>query len=845
MEAIKLRDGFCWTGIIDDKLRVFDIVMYTEFGTTYNSYVMKTGDKVVLFETAKARFFDDYLEKLKEVIDVTKIDYLVTSHTEPDHAGSVERLLDYSPQMKILATPCAISFLKEIVNRDFVSIAVKDDQRMTIGKRTLHFMLVPNLHWPDTMYTFIEEEQILVTCDSFGSHYCLKEVVSDKIQNEDDYLKALRYYFDCIIGPYKPFMLKALDRVESLDISMVCTGHGPVLVGDRIKQVMALYREWSTVVNPNRKKTVIIPYVSAYGYTGMLAEKIAQGIADSGDIDVRSYDMVTADAAKVQEELQFADGMLFGTPTIIAEALRPIWDLTLGMFSVTHGGKYAGAFGSYGWSGEGVPHITERLKQLKMKVVDGFKVRFKPSDADLVGAYEFGYQFGCLVQSKKPGTAAAKGGRRLVKCLVCGEIFDSSIEICPVCGVGRENFVPVEDAANDFTNNTANDYLILGNGAAGFNAAKAIRERDATGRITMVSEEPYPSYNRPMLTKSLVAGLEPEQIAMVDAPWYEENQVRQMLGKRVESVDTDARQALLDDGTKLRFTKLIYALGSECFIPPMEGSGLPEVAAIRRLSDVRRVEALMKSTEKAVVIGGGVLGLEAAWELKKAGLEVTVLEMAPSLMGRQMDESSGEQLKIIASKAGVVIRTGVNVEAIEGDGHVSGVRLKTGEVVAAGMVIVSAGIRANIELAKKMGLETKKGVVVNERMETSVSGIYACGDCAQYHDGNYGIWPEAVEQGKTAGANAAGDSLEYTPVPAALTFHGMNTALFAAGDNGRNPNLYYKTVEFRDMGKEQYRKYYFLNNRISGVILMGDLSRMAAMTEAMENHVTYQEVMEN
>ena len=241
----------------------------------------------------------------------------------------------------------------------------------------------------------------------------------------------------------------------------------------------------------------------------------------------------------------------------------------------------------------------------------------------------------------------------------------------------------------------------------------------------------------------------------------------------------------------------------------------------------------------------GVLGLEAAWELKKAGLEVTVLEMAPSLMGRQLDESSGEQLKIIASKAGVVIRTGVNVEAIEGDGHVSGVRLKPGEVVEAGMVIVSAGIRANIELAKKMGLETKKGVVVNERMETSVSGIYACGDCAQYHDGNYGIWPEAVEQGKTAGANAAGDSLEYTPVPAALAFHGMNTALFAAGDNGRNPNLYYKTVEFRDMGKEQYRKYYFLNNRMSGVILMGDLSRMAAMTEALENHATYQEVMEN
>ena len=199
MKSIKLRDNFYWTGIIDDKLRVFDIIMYTEFGTTYNSYVMKAGDKTVLFETAKAKFFDEYLEKLQEVIDVHKIDYLVVSHTEPDHAGSVERLLDYSPQMKVIATGCALGFLKEIVNRDFVGIADRDEEKMTIGNRTLKFMFVPNLHWPDTMYTFIEEEQILVTCDSFGSHYCLPEVVSTEIKNEEDYQKALKYYYDCII----------------------------------------------------------------------------------------------------------------------------------------------------------------------------------------------------------------------------------------------------------------------------------------------------------------------------------------------------------------------------------------------------------------------------------------------------------------------------------------------------------------------------------------------------------------------------------------------------------------------------------------------------------------------
>ena len=844
MRALKLREGFYWTGIIDDTLRVFDIIMYTEFGTTYNSYVMKAGDKVVLFETAKEKFFDQYLENLKEIIDVGRIDYLVVSHTEPDHAGSVERLLDYSPQMKILATGCAIGFLKEIVNRDFVAIPVKDNQTMEIGGKTLRFMVVPNLHWPDTMYTFIEEEQILVTCDSFGSHYCLPEVVSGKITAEEDYKKALRYYYDCIIGPFKPFMLKALDRVESLDLTMVCTGHGPVLEGSRIREVMALYREWSTVVNPNQKKTVIIPYVSAYGYTGELAAEIARGVADSGDVDVRSYDMVTADKGKVAEELLFADGILLGTPTIVGEALRPIWELTLDMFPGTHGGKYAGAFGSYGWSGEGVPHIMERLKQLRMKVTDSYRVRFKPSEADLVGAYEYGYRFGCLVQDKKPELPAKKGGRRLVKCLVCGEIFDASLEICPVCGVGKENFVPVEDDASGFVNNTEEYYLILGNGAAGFNAAKAIRERDKTGSIVIVSNEPYAAYNRPMLTKAIVSGLEADQIAIADKGWYEENRIYQMLGRTVTAVDMKAREALLDNGGKLYFTKLIYALGSECFIPPIKGSDKSQVVAIRRLDDVRRLEKLMADGKNAVVIGGGVLGLEAAWELKKAGLSVTVLEAAPMLMGRQLDADFGELLKKIAADSGVTIHTGVTVSAISGEERVTGVALADGREFPADLVVVSAGVRANVGLAKEMGLEIGRAVMVNERMETNLPGVYACGDCAEYKGVNYAIWPEAMEQGKTAGANAAGEATEYQAVPAALTFHGMNTELFAAGDCGKNLNLLYKTAEFRDMGRKQYRKYYFLNDRLCGVILLGDTSLMAKLTTALENHASYKEVME-
>lgn len=840
-KSLKLRDNFYWAGILDDTLRVFDIIMYTEFGTTYNSYVYKTGDKVILFETAKAKFFDDYLRELKEQVDVTKIDYLVVNHTEPDHAGSVEALLDLNPQLKIIATPTAINFLKHIVNRDFCSIATKDNQEMKIGNATLRFLHVPNLHWPDTMYTYLEEEQILVTCDSFGSHYALPEILVSKVTNEADYWKATRYYFDCIIGPFKPFMLKALERVRQLDLSMICTGHGPVL-DTGIDKMLNTYEEWCTVINPNQKKTVVMPYVSAYGYTGQLAEKIAKGIRESGDIEVRTYDMVTADQGKVLEELGFADGILFGTPTIVGEALKPIWDLTTSIFAGTHGGKLASAFGSYGWSGEGVPHIIQRLKQLKMRVPDdGFRVRFKPSENDLQDAYEYGYNFGCMLLEKE-NPKKQKGKTTLVKCLVCGEIFDSSLEVCPVCGVGKENFVPVESEETSYRNDTQNLYAILGNGAAGLNAAKAIRERDKTGSIYMISNEEYPAYNRPMLTKSLVAGLDAEQIAIQDASWYEEQNIYQILGKNVTGIDTKEKEIQTSDGAKFKYNKLIYAMGSECFIPPIPGADQPEVVAIRRLSDTNKVTELLKQTKEAVVIGGGVLGLEAAWELKKAHCKVTVLELAPRLMGRQLDTAAGEMLKSISEAQGIAIHTGVQIAAIEGDGHVTGVRLGDGQVIPAQLVIVSCGVRANTAIAKEAGLETDRAVVVGSRMNTSDENIFACGDCAQYEGINYAIWPQAVEQGKVAGANAAGEALEYTTVPAALTFHGMNTALFSIGDNGTNPDLIYKTVEFKDVARKQYEKYYFRNNRLCGVILIGDVSRMGELTEAVEKRVSFQEL---
>jgi len=840
MNALELKKNLYWTGVLDPNLKVFDIVMETEFGTSYNSYLLKTSEKTVLFETAKAKFFDEYLDKLSELIDISEIDYIVVNHTEPDHAGSIEKLIDMNPNIKIVGTAVAIGFLKNIVNHDFYSIAVKENDTLDLGNKTLRFMCLPNLHWPDTMYTYIEEDKTLITCDSFGAHYSFDGILLSKVTDNEGYMRANKYYFDNIIGPFKPFMVKALSRIKDLDIDMICTGHGPV-IDCRIDEIKEINSKWCEVVNPNPRKTVIIPYVSAYGYTKELAGEISKGIKASGDIDVRDYDLLEEDKKRVLEELGYADGILFGTPTIVGEALEPIWDLTTSIFARTHGGKLASAFGSYGWSGEGVPHIIERLKQLNMKVVDGLRIKFKPSDNDLSEAYDYGYNFGCILQNKEnPKNKSAK--RTLVKCLVCGEIFDSSLEICPVCGVGKENFITVEVDESDYKKNTNEIYLILGNGAAGISAATAIRERNETCSIVLVSNESVLGYNRPMLTKSIIAKFNSNQIAVHDDAWYKEKNITNVLGREAIKIDTKKKEVIFKDGIKLTYDKCIYALGSQCFVPPIPGNDKSEVIAIRSISDTDKIAELLPKVKNAIVIGGGVLGLEAAWELSKAKCKVTVLELADKLMGRQLDNEGGKFLEEIIKDVGIDIKLNVKIDEIEGSDSVTGVRINGNEVIEADIVIISCGICANSKIAKEAGINANRAIVVNEKMETNISDIYACGDCAEYNGINYAIWPQALEMGKVAGANATGDSLTYGTVDAALTFNGVNTSLYAIGDNGKKPNTQYKTVEFKDPVKRTYKKYYFTNNRLCGAILIGDTSDIVKVTQDVKANKLFKEI---
>lgn len=394
--TFKITEDLFWVGALDPNLKIFDIIMETKFGTSYNSYLLRGSEGIALFETVKEKFFDEHLEKIRSVINLEDINYVVVNHTEPDHAGSVEKILEYAPNATVVGSNLAIKYLTEIINKPFKNKVVKDGETLSLGNKTLKFISAPQLHWPDTMYTYVIEDETLITCDSFGAHYCDERVLKSAIEDskEDDYIEAYNYYFRMIMGPFKPFVLKALDKIKDLDLKFICPGHGLVLDNNNIEKYMNLYKEWCQSVK-RKKQSIVITYVSAYGYTEEIAQEIKKGIESSNfDVDILMYNLVTADMNEVLSEINQCSGLLLGSPTLLSDTLPQIWTILTSLNPVIHKGLSASCFGSYGWSGEALKNINERYKQLKLNVVsEPLGIIFKPSENNLKDAYNFGLDF--------------------------------------------------------------------------------------------------------------------------------------------------------------------------------------------------------------------------------------------------------------------------------------------------------------------------------------------------------------------------------------------------------------------------------------------------------------------
>ncbi len=391
--VLNLTPDVKWIGILDRDIRVFDIVMSTEHGSTYNSYFINAAKKTVV-DTAKEKFSQTYINKLKQVTDPAEISYIILSHTEPDHSGSLRQLLDLAPQAVLVGSGNAIRYVSDIVNRPFKSLVVKDGDSLDLGNKTLKFIAAPNLHWPDTIFTWLEEDRILFTCDAFGAHYCAEEIFDDLT---DDFEKDFRYYFDVILKPYSKFMIRAIEKIRPLDISIIATGHGPVLRKNWkriVDTTEKLATEYLKLTSASEGKRLLITYVSAYGYTAKMAELIARGAGTVKNVTVDVMDIETASSGDLDSKLIVADGILVGSPTINQNTLLPVYKLVAMINPLRDKGKLAGSFGSYGWSGEAPSLIAGMLKNLKLRFFEGpAALKFMPESDKEKTLIEYGERF--------------------------------------------------------------------------------------------------------------------------------------------------------------------------------------------------------------------------------------------------------------------------------------------------------------------------------------------------------------------------------------------------------------------------------------------------------------------
>jgi len=392
-QILDLTPDVKWIGVLDPDIRTFDIVMHTAHGTTYNSYFINAARKTIV-ETAKEKFSDTYLKKLMRVTDPADIAYIVLDHTEPDHSGAMRQLLDLAPSAVVVGSGNAIRYLTDIVNRPFKSLAVKDGDTLDLGNKTLKFISAPNLHWPDSIYTYLVEDKILFTCDSFGAHYCSGEMFDDLA---GDYSEDFRYYFDVILKPYSRFMVRAIEKIRPLDISMIATGHGPILrkgwkkiVDDTHEMASAYLR----LTERSGKKRLLITYVSAYGYTREMAELIARGASEVDNVVVEVMDIETADIGEIDSRLTVSDGVIVGSPTINQNTLLPVYKMMAMVSPLRDKGKLAGSFGSYGWSGEAPVLIAEMLRNLRLRFFEEpASYKFLPGNDKEKPLIEYGGRF--------------------------------------------------------------------------------------------------------------------------------------------------------------------------------------------------------------------------------------------------------------------------------------------------------------------------------------------------------------------------------------------------------------------------------------------------------------------
>lgn len=397
MAKVEIKKGIFWVGVVDWNVRNFHGHTYTtQRGSTYNAYLI-VDEKIALVDAVLGTFADELINRIAEIIDPKKIDYVIANHVETDHSGAIPAVMKLCPQAKIIGTAkCKEGLYKHYYgNWDF--LVVKTGDKLSLGKKTLQFIEAPMIHWPDSMFTYCPEEQLLLPNDAFGQHYA----TSERFDDETDLCALMdeaKKYYGNILWPLSPVILKKIEEIQKMNIpiDMIAPSHGIIWRKDPAK-IINSYMSWTK--NTTMPKAVVV-YETMWGATEKMARAITQGIVDSG-IQVKLFDVTQSDRTEMIKEMLDAKGFLIGSSTHDNDMLTSICGFLEFLKGLAPKNRIAAAFGSFGWAGGAVKSIEDVLKETGIELaLPGLSFKYVPDENELKSCYEFGKNFAENIKSK-------------------------------------------------------------------------------------------------------------------------------------------------------------------------------------------------------------------------------------------------------------------------------------------------------------------------------------------------------------------------------------------------------------------------------------------------------------
>ena len=386
MHNAELAKGIYQVGAVDWTTRDFHGYK-TPRGVTYNSYLI-VDEKICLIDTVKAPFAKELLERISQIVDPAKIDYVIVNHVEPDHSSALPMVMEAAPQAKVLITEQGRGEVLKYYGREYDFRVVKNGDSLSLGKHTLKFVPLPMLHWPDSMATYLEEEQILFSNDAFGQHYSTNFKFDDENDLSELLYEAKKYYAN-ILTPFNKLVVKALDSLGLLPIRMIAPSHG-LIWRSNIADIMKLYKQWST---GESEPLVLVVYDSMWGSTEAMSRRIIEGLT-AGGIKAKLYRMADSDKSEMVAELLTARGLIVGSSTLNNGMLPTMAAVLYYMKGLKPLNKSGAAFGAYGWAGGAQADMELALKAAGIEVaMTGPTLKWAPNQDEIQRCFEFGREF--------------------------------------------------------------------------------------------------------------------------------------------------------------------------------------------------------------------------------------------------------------------------------------------------------------------------------------------------------------------------------------------------------------------------------------------------------------------